>query len=64
MADGEQKGRTRRVHVTEDREVTASSVLRSGDNFTALWTTVMDEFKGGTKNVTGLEQLAEISDAF
>lgn len=59
MADAEQKGRTRHVRVTEDREVTASSVFRSGDNFMALWTTAMDEFKGGTKNMTGLEQLAE-----
>lgn len=64
MADGEQKGRIRHVAVTEDREVTASSVLRSGDNFMALWTTIMDEFKGGTKNVTGLEQLPETLDAF
>lgn len=52
------------MHLTEDGEVMASSVLRSGDNFMALWTTVMDEFKGGAKNVTGLEQLAETLDAF
>lgn len=41
--------------VTEDREVTGSSVLRPGCNFMALWTIVMDEFKGGTANMTGLE---------
>lgn len=64
MADREHKGRTRHVHVTEDKEVMASSVLRSGDNFMALWATVTDEFKGGIKNVTGLEQLADTSDAF
>lgn len=29
----------------------------------ALWTTVMDEFKEGTKNMTGLEQLSETLDA-
>lgn len=46
----------------EDRDVTRS-VLRSGDNFMVLWITVMDEFKGGTKSMTGLEQLAEIAEA-
>jgi len=64
VAVREQQGKDKCVHVTEDREVTASSVLRSGDNFMALRTAVMDEFKGGTKNVPGLEQLAETSDEF
>lgn len=52
------------MRATEDREVMASSVLRSGDNFIAPRTTVVDEFKGGTKNVTGLEQPAETLHAF
>lgn len=50
--------------MTEDREVMSGSVSRSGDSFVAPWTTVVDEFKGETKNVTGLEQLAETPDAF
>lgn len=37
----------------EGRDMTINSLLRSGDNFMALWITVMNEFKGGTKNMIG-----------
>lgn len=47
------------VRIQWKTDATTRSVLKSGDNFVALWITDMDECKGGAKSMTGLEQLAE-----